>query len=68
MEEALVKFKDKSISDAMKAESAALVKEHGAFGFPWIVITRDPASNPIADGENTACFFGSDRFTNISWW
>ncbi|CAG8585737.1 14518_t:CDS:2 [Acaulospora colombiana] len=69
MEEALLKFKDKSVSNAMKAESTALVQEYGAFGFPWIVVTRNPtAINPAADGDSTACFFGSDRFANIAWW
>ncbi|KZV87041.1 thioredoxin-like protein [Exidia glandulosa HHB12029] len=37
-----------------------LVKTHGAFGMPWIVVHRP-------SGE-TASFFGSDRFGNIAWW
>ncbi|PVG02535.1 thioredoxin-like protein [Serendipita vermifera] len=69
MEEALIKFKDKSVSNAMKSESTALVQDYGAFGFPWIIVTRNPtAVNPAADGDSTACFFGSDRFPNIAWW
>ncbi|PVG02536.1 thioredoxin-like protein [Serendipita vermifera] len=69
MKDALVKFKDKSVSDTMKAEAAALVKDYGAFGFPWIVVSRNPTTvNPAADGESTTCFFGSDRFSNIAWW
>lgn len=38
------------IKDILKSESAALVKEHGAFGFPWMVVRR-------ADGASTS-FFG----------
>lgn len=41
-------------------EAEELVKAHGAFGMPWIVVQR-------ADGE-TASWFGSDRFGNIAWW
>ena len=44
----------------MKAESTAIVETHGAFGFPWMVVHR-------SDGE-VACFFGSDRFSNMAWW
>jgi glutathione S-transferase kappa 1 len=60
MEIALAKYKDKDISEVMKAESANLVETHGAFGFPWMVVHR-------SDGE-VACFFGSDRFSNMAWW
>ena len=38
------------IKDLLKVESAALVKDHGAFGFPWMIVRR-------ADGA-TASFFG----------
>jgi hypothetical protein len=60
MEVALVKCKEKSISEAMKADGTRLVETHGAFGFPWMVV------HP-SDGE-VACFFGSDRFPNMAWW
>ncbi|KAG9098738.1 Glutathione S-transferase kappa 1 [Ceratobasidium sp. 370] len=46
--------------DRLKTESAALVDEHGAFGFPWMIVRR-------AD-DATASFFGSDRFSNMAWW
>ncbi|KAF8607996.1 putative glutathione s-transferase kappa 1 [Ceratobasidium sp. AG-I] len=48
------------IKDCLKSESAALVAERGAFGFPWMVVRR-------ADGATTS-FFGSDRFANMAWW
>ncbi|KIM26898.1 hypothetical protein M408DRAFT_174971 [Serendipita vermifera MAFF 305830] len=60
MEVALVKSKEKRISELMKAESTNLVETHGAFGFPWMVVHR-------SDGE-VACYFGSDRFANMAWW
>jgi glutathione S-transferase kappa 1 len=60
MEVALVKYKEKSLSEVMKAECASLVETHGAFGFPWMVVHR-------ADGE-VVSFFGSDRFSNMAWW
>ena len=54
----------KKISEAMRKESNALVEEQGAFGFPWITVTRT-----TAQGETeSASWFGSDRFSNISWW
>jgi protein-disulfide isomerase-like protein with CxxC motif len=60
MEVALVKCKEKSISEAMKADGARLVETHGAFGFPWMVVHRS--------GGTVASFFGSDRFSNMAWW
>ncbi|CAE7190607.1 unnamed protein product [Rhizoctonia solani] len=62
-----VKFKEivarsgsQEIKDIVKFESAALVKDYGAFGFPWIIVRR-------ADGTANS-FFGSDRFANMAWW
>jgi glutathione S-transferase kappa 1 len=53
--------KDKQrITDLMKKESAKLVEDYDAFGFPWMVIER-------SDGDIQS-FFGSDRFSNIAWW
>ncbi|KAG8759795.1 Glutathione S-transferase kappa 1 [Serendipita sp. 396] len=52
--------KSKSVTEKMKAEVEALVNEHQAFGFPWIVVKRD-------DGQ-VESWFGSDRFSNIAWW
>ena len=60
MEVALVKYKEKSLSETMKTECTSLVETHGAFGFPWMVVHR-------ADGE-VVSFFGSDRFSNMAWW
>lgn len=60
MEQALEKYKEKRISELMKAETTALVETYGAFGCPWMVVHR-------SDGE-VAYFFGSDRFANMAWW
>ena len=45
------------IKDCLKSESAALVKEYGAFGFPWMIVRR-------ADGA-TASFFGKFLHTRL---
>ncbi|CAE6404917.1 unnamed protein product [Rhizoctonia solani] len=58
--EVLARSGSQEIKDLVKAESAALVKDYGAFGFPWIIVRR-------ADGTTTS-FFGSDRFANMAWW
>ncbi|KAJ1308744.1 hypothetical protein OPQ81_004435 [Rhizoctonia solani] len=58
--EVLARSGSQEIKDLVKVESAALVKDYGAFGFPWIIVRR-------ADGITTS-FFGSDRFANMAWW
>ncbi|CAE6442087.1 unnamed protein product [Rhizoctonia solani] len=58
--EVLAHSGSQEIKDLVKSESAALVKDYGAFGFPWIIVRR-------ADGA-TNSFFGSDRFANMAWW
>ncbi|KAH7343700.1 putative glutathione s-transferase kappa 1 [Rhizoctonia solani] len=45
------------IKDLVKAESAALVKDYGAFGFPWIIVRR-------ADGTSNS-FFGMDYNSSL---
>ncbi|CAE6474173.1 unnamed protein product, partial [Rhizoctonia solani] len=57
--EILARSGSQEIKDLVKAESAALVKDCGAFGFLWIIVRR-------ADGTTTS-FFGSDRFANMAW-
>ncbi|QRV72441.1 DSBA-like thioredoxin domain protein [Ceratobasidium sp. AG-Ba] len=56
----IARSQSQEIKDCLKTESAALVNEYGAFGFPWIIVRG-------ADGA-TASFFGSDRFANMAWW
>ncbi|CAE6397482.1 unnamed protein product [Rhizoctonia solani] len=58
--EVLARSGSQEIKDLVKTESAALVKDYGAFGFPWIIVRR-------GDGI-TRSFFGSDRFANMAWW
>ncbi|GAA5991319.1 hypothetical protein JCM10908_003255 [Rhodotorula pacifica] len=48
------------IKNLVKEESSKLAADGGAFGFPWIVVTRD-------DGKERN-FFGSDRFEQIAYW
>ncbi|GAA5870028.1 hypothetical protein JCM3774_004340 [Rhodotorula dairenensis] len=48
------------IKNLVKEESAKLVADGGAFGFPWIVVSRD-------DGQERS-FFGADRFEQIAYW
>ncbi|KAK0555331.1 hypothetical protein OC846_001759 [Tilletia horrida] len=43
--------------DRLKAESASVAQESGAFGLPWIVIEKD---------GHTSTWFGSDRFEQIA--
>ncbi|GAA6011758.1 hypothetical protein JCM11491_000741 [Sporobolomyces phaffii] len=48
------------IKDALKNEAAALVKDGGAFGFPWIVVEK-------SEGGDKRSFFGADRFEHIAY-
>lgn len=58
LEQLLEKSQTKEFKELLKTESKALV-ESGAFGMPWIVVTRKQ------DGKEAA-FFGSDRFEQIA--
>ncbi|CCA70500.1 related to Glutathione S-transferase, mitochondrial [Serendipita indica DSM 11827] len=62
--QAIQESQSKEISEIMRSESNALVEEHSAFGFPWIIVTR---TTPQGKMESES-WFGSDRFSNISWW
>ncbi|CUA70111.1 Glutathione S-transferase kappa 1 [Rhizoctonia solani] len=60
LKQVIARSGSQEIKDLVKTESAALVKDYGAFGFPWIIVRR-------GDGT-TNSFFGSDRFGNMAWW
>ena len=49
----MARSQSQEIKDCLKTESAALVNEYGAFGFPWIIVRRGDSA--------TASFFGKPR-------
>ncbi|KAG8681725.1 hypothetical protein FRC09_017292, partial [Ceratobasidium sp. 395] len=45
----IARSQSQEIKDCLKTESAALVNDHGAFGFPWMIVRR-------ADGATLSFF------------
>ncbi|CAG7854656.1 SubName: Full=Uncharacterized protein {ECO:0000313/EMBL:KIM26898.1} [Serendipita indica DSM 11827] len=54
LKQALTEYK--TVTDKMKIESAKVVEDYGAFGFPWIVVERSPSLDdaPGARGDEEA--------------
>ncbi|KAJ3346801.1 Glutathione S-transferase kappa 1 [Entophlyctis luteolus] len=51
---------NEDVKKALTAATAKLVEEQGAFGLPWMVVSRS------SDGEEMG-MFGSDRFEAAAW-
>jgi glutathione S-transferase kappa 1 len=74
----IARSQSQEIKDCLKIESAALVNDYGAFGFPWIIVRRSdgatasffgkPLCTNSDDTPQPKRLTGSDRFANMAWW